>query len=442
MKILTTDSGNPLGSHDDTLTAGERGPVLMQDYALIEKLAHQNRERIPERTMHAKGSGAHGTLTITHDISKYTKADIFACIGKKTPMFIRFSTVAGERGAADAERDVRGFAMKFYTQEGNWDLVGNNTPVFFVADPYKFPDFAHTQKRDPRTNMRSHMHGFGSHTYSFINEKNERSWVKFHFITQQGIKNMTNDEGNAIIAQDRESSQKDLYESIENKNFPKWDLKIQIMTEEQVKSHRDNPFDLTKVWSKKEYPLIDVGVMELNRNPNNYFNEVEQASFSPSNIVPGIGLSPDKMLQARGFAYPDAQRYRVGSNFEMLPINRPLNEVNNTHKDGNMNFTPLDQVPHISYEPNSFDGAIADSKYNEPALSIDGDAARYDRSIKNDHFYQSRDLFNLMDASQKQQLFSNIAGAMDGVPQRIIDKQLALFEQISPDYAQGVKAAL
>ena len=474
MKKITTTAGEPLGSHDDSLTAGARGPLLMQDYALIEKLAHQNRERIPERTMHAKGSGAHGTLTITNDVSKYTKADIFSEVGKKTPLFLRFSTVAGERGAADAERDVRGFAIKFYTQEGNWDLVGNNTPIFFVADPYKFPDFAHTQKRDPRTNMRNpvamwdfwsltpeslhqvtilfsdrglptdyrHMDGFGSHTYSFINEENERTWVKFHFKTQQGIKNMTNEEGNKVIANDRESSQKDLYESIENKDFPKWDMKIQVMTQEQANKHADNPFDLTKVWSHKDYPLMDLGVLELNRNPNNYFNEVEQASFSPSNTVPGIGLSPDKMLQARGFAYPDAQRYRVGSNYEALPINRPICEVNTYHKDGSMSFEDINKEAGLIYEPNSFGGPKADAKYQEPALTLEGDAARYDRSLENDHFYQARDLFNLMDDNQKQQLFSNIAGAMDGVPSDIIEKQLALFEEISSEYAAGVRGVL
>ena len=474
MKILTTTAGEPLGSHQDALTAGERGPLLMQDYALIEKLAHQNRERIPERTMHANGSGAHGTLTITHDVTKYTKADIFNKIGKQTPLFLRFSTVAGERGAADAERDVRGFAIKFYTQEGNWDLVGNNTPIFFVADPYKFPDFAHTQKRDPRTNMRNptamwdfwsltpeslhqitilfsdrglptdyrHMHGFGSHTYSFINQNNERTWVKFHFITQQGIKNMTNDEGNQIIAKDRESSQKDLFEAIENKNFPKWDLKIQVMSEEEAKKHKDNPFDLTKVWSKKEYPLMDLGVLELNKNPNNYFNEVEQASFSPSNTVPGIALSPDKMLQARGFAYPDAQRYRVGTHYEALPINRPLNEVNTYHKDGSMSFGNINEKAELTYEPNSFGGAKEDSQYLEPAYPLEGDSARYDRSLNNDHFYQARDLFNLMNDNQKNQLFSNIAAAMNGIPTNIIDRQLKLFEQISIDYANGVKKAL
>ncbi len=474
MRKVTTTAGEALGSHQDALTAGERGPLLMQDYALIEKLAHQNRERIPERTMHAKGSGAHGILTVTNDITKYTKADIFSEVAKETPLFLRFSTVAGERGAADAERDVRGFALKLYTQEGNWDLVGNNTPVFFVADPYKFPDFAHTQKRDPRTNMRNpiamwdfwsltpeslhqitilfsdrglptdyrHMHGFGSHTYSFINKNNERTWVKFHFKTCQGIKNMTNEEGNQVIANDRESSQKDLYESIENKNFPKWDFKIQVMSEEEAKNHKDNPFDLTKVWSQKEYPLIDVGVLELNRNPNNYFNEVEQVSFSPSNTVPGIALSPDKMLQARGFAYPDAQRYRVGTHYEALPINRPLNEVNTYHKDGSMSFEDINQKAELTYEPNSFGGAKEDSQYLEPPLELDGNAARYDRSLNNDHFYQARDLFNIMDENQKNQLFSNIAAAMDGVPSEIIDKQLALFEQISSKYATGVRKAL
>ena len=474
MKTLTTTSGEPVGNNQDALTAGKRGPLLMQDYYLLEKLAHQNRERIPERTMHAKGSGAHGVLIITNDITKYTKAEMFSEVGKKTPLFLRFSTVAGERGAADAERDVRGFAVKFYTQEGNWDLVGNNTPIFFVADPYKFPDFAHTQKRDPRTNMRNptamwdfwsltpeslhqitilfsdrglpysyrHMHGFGSHTYSFINDENKRTWVKFHFKTQQGIKNMTNEEASMVIAKDRESAQKDLFEAIENKNFPRWDLKIQVMSEDEAKKHKDNPFDLTKVWSQKDYPLIDVGVLELNRNPNNYFNEVEQASFSPSNLVPGIGLSPDRMLLARGFAYPDAQRYRVGTHYEALPINRPLVEVNTYHKDGAMNFEDIDKMANLIYEPNSFGGPKEDPRYMEPALALEGDAYRYDRNIDNDHFYQARDLFNLMSEVQKEQLFSNIAEAMQGVPEEIIQRQLSLFEQISNDYASGVKEAL
>jgi len=474
MKKLTSTAGNLIGSNQNSLTAGERGPLLMQDYYLIEKLAHQNRERIPERVVHAKGSGAHGILTITHDITQYTKADIFSEIGKETPMFIRFSTVAGEKGAADAERDVRGFALKFYTQEGNWDLVGNNTPVFFIADPYKFPDFIHTQKRDPRTNMRwstgmwdfwsrtpeslhqttilfsdrglptdlRHINGYGSHTYSFINKDNERFWVKFHFKTNQGIETMTNAEAAEVIGRDRESSQRDLYESIEKGDFPSWSMEIQIMTEEQAKTHRDNPFDLTKVWKHDEYPMIKVGTLELNRNPNNYFNEVEQASFSPSNSVPGIGLSPDKMLQARAFSYPDAHRYRVGTHYESLPINRPLNEVANYHADGSMNYADITQKAGVNYEPNSFGGPVEDTKYNEPPLRIEGDVDRYDRTKNNDYYSQPRDLLNLMSDDQKAQLFSNIAEAMQGVPKEIVQRQLALYELVSPEYTFGVRKAL
>ncbi len=340
MKKLTTAFGAPVVDNQNTQTAGPRGPALLQDVWLLEKLAHFAREVIPERRMHAKGAGAHGTFTVTHDISRYTRAKIFSEIGKQTPMFSRFSTVAGERGAADAERDIRGFALKFYTDEGNWDLVGNNTPVFFFRDPLKFPDLNHAIKRDPRTGMRSaqnqwdfwtqlpealhqvtivmsdrgipksfrHMHGFGSHTYSFINAQNERSWVKFHFRTQQGVQNLTDAQAAALVANDRESNQRDLYESIERGEFPRWTLFVQIMPEMDAATYRFHPFDLTKIWSKKDYPLIEVGVMELNRNVDNFFAETEQAGFSPSNIVPGIGFSPDKMLQGRLFSYADAQR--------------------------------------------------------------------------------------------------------------------------------------
>ena len=362
-KKLTTAAGAPVVSNTNSMTAGKRGPVLLQDVWLIEKLANFNREVIPERRMHAKGSGAFGTFTVTHDITKYTKAKIFSEIGKKTAMFARFSTVAGERGAADAERDIRGFALKFYTEEGNWDLVGNNTPVFFFRDAMHFPDLNHAVKRDPRTNMRSannnwdfwtnlpealhqityvmgdrgiptdyrHMHGFGSHTYSMINADNERVYVKFHFKTQQGIKNLTDEEAAEVIAKDRESSQRDLYEAIERGEFPKWTMYIQVMTDEQAKNHPDNPFDLTKVWYKKDYPLIPVGEFELNRNPANYFAEVEQAAFAPSNVVPGISFSPDRMLQARLFAYADAQRYRLGVNHTLIPVNAPKCPVHNFH---------------------------------------------------------------------------------------------------------------
>ena len=471
-KTMTTTGGNPIADNQNSLTAGERGPVLLQDYQLIQKLAHQNRERIPERVVHAKGSGAFGVLEITEDISKYTKAKVLQK-GEKTKLLLRFSTVAGERGAADAERDVRGFALKFYTKEGNWDLVGNNTPVFFVRDAYKFPDFIHTQKRDPQTNLRSNtamwdfwslspeslhqvtilmsdrglpksyrnINGYGSHTYSLINSKNERFWVKFHFKTLQGIETLTNKEAESIVGKDRESNQRDLFENIEKGNFPKWSFEIQIMSEEEAKKCSFNPFDLTKVWPHGDYPMIKVGTMTLNENPKNYFQQVEQASFSPSNIVPGISYSPDKMLQARIFSYPDAQRYRVGTHYEMLPVNRPIVEVNAYNLDGSMNFD-IKEPTKAFYEPNSFDGPVEDASYLEPDLAVGDIAKRYDHRVGNDDFSQPRALFLLMSNSQKEQLFSNIKDAMAGVPRDIVDRQIALFEKVHPDYAAGVKKAL
>ena len=474
MKKLTTTSGNPIADNQNSLTAGSRGGIMLQDYQLLEKLAHQNRERIPERAVHAKGSAAYGTLEITHDISRYTKANVLQK-GEKTRLFLRFSTVAGEAGAADAERDVRGFAIKFYTKEGNWDLVGNNTPIFFIKDPYKFPDFIHTQKRDPRTHLRSneaawdfwslspetmhqvtilmsdrgipasyrHMHGFGSHTYSLINDKNERFWVKFHFKTRQGIKNLTNDEAAQIIAKDRESNQRDLFESIEKGDFPSWDFKIQIMTQDQAKSVKFNPFDLTKTWSHKEFPLIDVGVMTLNENPKNYFNEVEQAAFSPSNIVPGISFSPDKMLQARIFSYPDAQRYRIGTHYAQLSVNRPISEINTYVVGGAMNNGMYELDDKAYYEPNSFGGSKEDRSLLEPDINLEGAMQRYDhRAEDQDYYSQPRALFALMNDSQKSQLFSNIAESMAGVSEAIKERAIGHFEQISPEYANGVKAAL
>ena len=474
MKKLTTTSGNPIADNQNSLTAGSRGGIMLQDYQLLEKLAHQNRERIPERAVHAKGSAAYGTLEITHDISRYTKANVLQK-GEKTRLFLRFSTVAGEAGAADAERDVRGFAIKFYTKEGNWDLVGNNTPIFFIKDPYKFPDFIHTQKRDPRTHLRSneaawdfwslspetmhqvtilmsdrgipasyrHMHGFGSHTYSFINDKNERFWVKFHFKTRQGIKNLTNDEAAQIIAKDRESNQRDLFESIEKGDFPSWDFKIQIMTQDQAKSVKFNPFDLTKTWSHKEFPLIDVGVMTLNENPKNYFNEVEQAAFSPSNKVPGISFSPDKMLQARIFTYPDAQRYRIGTHYAQLSVNCPISEINTYVVGGAMNNGMYELDDKAYYEPNSFGSGKEDRSLLEPDINLEGAMQRYDhRAEDQDYYSQPRALFALMNDSQKSQLFSNIAESMAGVSEAIKERAIGHFEQISPEYANGVKAAL
>jgi catalase len=471
--VLTTTAGNPVADNQNSLSAGPRGPLLLQDYQLLEKLAHQNRERIPERTVHAKGSAAYGTLTITNDITRYSKASVFSQLGKKTDCLLRFSTVAGERGAADAERDVRGFALKFYTDEGNWDMVGNNTPVFFIRDPYKFPDFIHTQKRHPRSNLRNntaawdfwslspeslhqvtilmsdrglprgyrHVNGYGSHTYSFINARNERFWVKFHFKTLQGIQCLTNEEAEAIVATDRESSQRDLFEAIERGEYPKWRFCVQIMPEKDAETYRWNPFDLTKVWPHKDYPLIDVGVLELNRNPENYFAEVEQSSFSPSNIVPGIGFSPDKMLQARIFAYADAHRYRVGTHYELLPVNRPKNTVRTYHADGPMRFD-APKATDAYYEPNSFGGPTQDTRFAEPPLKISGDADRYNHRDGNDDFTQAGDLFRLMTPDQQQRLFKNIAAAMDGVPQEIIDRQLEHFKKADPAYAAGVVAAL
>ena len=469
---LTTSAGIPVGDNQNSLTAGPRGPLLVQDWQLFEKHAHFNRERIPERIVHAKGSGAYGTLTVTNDITKYTKAKLFE-VGKKTECFLRFSTVAGERGAADAERDVRGFAMKFYTEDGNWDLVGNNTPVFFIRDPYKFPDFIHTQKRNPKTNLRSntamwdfwslspesmhqvtilfsdrglprsyrHVNGYGSHTYSFINAKNERFWVKFHFKTAQGIQCITDEEAKEIIGKDRESHQRDLFEAIERGDFPKWNLKVQIMTEEQAHKTSYNPFDLTKVWPHGEFPLIDVGVMELNRNPENYFADVEQSAFSPANMVPGISHSPDKMLQFRIFSYADAHRYRLGVNYESLPVNKPRCAANTYHKDGKMRFDGNDGGA-VNYEPNSFDGPVEDPKFKDPPLKIDGDADRYDHREGNDDYTQAGNLYRLMPDDEKGRLHRAIAGAMKGVPKEIINRQIEHFKKADPAYAEGVMKAL
>ncbi len=472
---LTTSAGAPVADNQNSLTAGPRGPVLMQDWQLLEKLAHQNRERIPERVVHAKGWGAHGTLTITHDIARYSRAKLFGAVGKTIPMLARFSTVAGEAGAADAERDVRGFSLKFYTEEGNWDLVGNNTPVFFVRDPLKFPDFIHTQKRHPRTNLRSptamwdfwslspeslhqlttlfsdrgvptsprFMNGYGSHTYSLWNAAGERFWVKFHFKTMQGHRHLTNAQSAEVIGQSRESYQEDLFGAIERGEFPRWAMKIQIMPELDADRTSYNPFDLTKVWPHQDYPLIDVGIVELNRNADNYFAEIEQAAFSPSNVVPGIGFSPDKMLQARIFSYADAHRYRLGTHYEALPVNAPKVPVHHYHKDGAMRFFQNDTGnPDAYYEPNSFGGPAQDPTVKEPPLRISGDADRYDHRAGNDDFTQPAALFALFDQAQKQRLFANIAASMTGVPEQIIARQLALFTRVDPAYGAGVRAAL
>jgi len=473
---LTTSAGAPIGDNQNSLSAGPRGPLLLQDYQLIEKLAHQNRERIPERVVHAKGWGAFGTFTVTHDVSKYSCAKLFDSVGKKTDLLIRISTVAGELGAADAERDVRGFSLKFYTEEGNWDVVGNNTPVFFIRDPLKFPDFIRTQKRHPRTNMRSptamwdfwslspeslhqvtilfsdrglptapqYVNGYGSHTYSFWNEAGERYWVKFHFKTQQGHRHHTNAEAATVVGRSRESYQEEWFSAIESGNFPKWTMYVQIMPEAEAEKTSYNPFDVTKVWPHADYPLIPVGEIELNRNVDNYFAEVEQAAFSPSNIVRGISHSPDRMLQGRIFAYADAHRHRLGTHYEALPVNQPKSPVNHYHKDGLLRFFASNHPTDAYYEPNSFGGPTQDARYLEPPLKIVGDGARWNHRDDpgNDDYVQPRTLFELFDADQKARLFMNLAEAMQGVPEFIVERQMGHFAKVHPDYATGVRRAM
>lgn len=473
-KILTTASGAPVADNQNSRAAGARGPLLLDDFHLVEKLAHFNREVIPERRVHAKGSGAYGTLTVTSDITRYTSAKLFDTVGKKTPLFLRFSTVGGERGSADTERDPRGFAVKFYTEEGNWDIVGNNTPVFFIRDPLKFPDFIHTQKRDPWSNLKSpqmmwdfwslspealhqitilfsdrgipdgyrFMHGFGSHTFSMINAEGKRTWVKFHFKSMQGIKNVAPDEAARLAGTDPDYAQRDLFDAIERAEYPRWRMCIQVMSEEQAADRAENPFDVTKTWSQAEFPLIEVGVLELNRNPSNYFAEVEQAAFAPSNVVPGIGLSPDRMLQGRVFAYADAHRYRVGTNHQQLPVNAPRCPYQNYQRDGAMRFDGNGgSAPN--YEPNSYAGAPKQApRYAEPGLTLSGAADRYDHRVDEGYYSHAGALFRLMNADQQASLVSNIVGAMRSVTRPVQLRQLGHFFKADPAYGAGIAKGL
>ncbi|HEY0758541.1 MAG TPA: catalase [Acidisarcina sp.] len=476
---LTTTAGRPVPENQNSLTAGPRGPVVAQDFQLFEKMAHFNRERIPERVVHAKGSGAHGHFVVTQDISRYTSARLFSQIGKVTETFARFSTVGGEKGSADTERDPRGFSVKFYTEEGNWDMTGNNTPVFFIRDPLKFGDFIHTQKRDPQTNLKSatmmwdfwslspeslhqvtillgdrgipdgyrHMDGFSSHTFSLVNSSGEVTYVKWHFKTKQGIKNLPVPLATVIKGEDPDYAQRDLFYAIAKGEAPKWRVCIQAMTPEQAANLPYNPFDLTKIWSQKLFPLIEVGELTLDRNPENYFAEVEQAAFSPVNIVPGMGYSPDKMLQARLISYPDAHRYRIGVNYESLPINRPrAAEAHTYHRDGSMRFdgnggsTP-------NYEPNSFGGprqdARPDPRYREAPVPLSGEPVdRYDHRAGNDDFTQPGNLFRLIGRESQTRLIANIVGSMTGIPEHIQKLQVSHFYKADPAYGLGVAAGL
>lgn len=473
---LTGLFGAPVSDRENSLTAGKRGPLAMQDIYFLEQMAHFDREVIPERRMHAKGSGAFGTFTVTHDITQYTNAKIFSEIGKQTEMFARFSTVAGERGAAEAERDIRGFALKFYTEEGNWDLVGNNTPVFFFRDPKLFASLNHVVKRDPKTNMHNpqsnwdfwtllpealhqvtilmtdrgipkgfrNMHGFGSHTYSMYNDAGERVWVKFHFRTQQGIENYTAEEAEQVIAKDRESSQRDLFNAIEEGNFPKWKMYIQVMTEEQARNHKDNPFDLTKVWFKDEYPLIPVGEFELNRNPENYFQDVEQAAFAPTNIIPGIDFSPDKMLQGRLFSYGDAQRYRLGVNHWQIPVNSPKAATNVCpfSRDGQMRIDG-NQGGGINYYPNSYEAHQSQPEYKKPSLELEGELYEHDFREDDDNYYeQPGKLFRLQSPEQQQRIFQNTANEMQGTTDEVKHRHIRNCYKADSDYGKGVADAL
>jgi catalase len=471
--IMTTNSGRPVGDNQNSLTSGPRGPVVSEDYLLFEKMAGFNRERIPERVVHAKGSGAFGVFTVTHDITKYTTAKLFDKIGKQTEVLARFSTVAGEKGSADTSRDPRGFSVKFYTEEGNWDMTGNNTPVFFIRDPLKFSDFIHSQKRVPTTNLRSstmmwdfwsqspeslhqvttlfsdrgtpdgfrHMNGYSSHTFSLINANNERFYVKWHFKTMQGIKNLTAEQAERLAGTDPDYAGRDLIDAIERGDYPKWRVCLQVMPEAEAETYHIHPFDLTKVWPHKDYPLIDVGEMQLDRNPKNYFAEIEQAAFSPVNVVPGMGYSPDKMLQGRLISYPDAHRYRLGVNYESLPVNRPRCPVHTYNRDGAMRFDDNGgDLPN--YEPNSFGGAVQDNRRVELPYKATGDVARYDHREGNDDYTQAGNLYRLLPADERARLVQNIANAMKGVPEHIVNLQLEHFTKADAEYGQRIAQAL
>ncbi|WP_102264083.1 catalase KatA [Mesobacillus jeotgali] len=472
-KQLTTSWGAPVGDNQNSMTAGHRGPTLLQDVHLLEKLAHFNRERVPERVVHAKGAGAHGYFEVTNDLTQYTKAAFLSEVGKKTPMFIRFSTVAGELGSADTVRDPRGFAVKFYTEEGNYDIVGNNTPVFFIRDAIKFPDFIHTQKRNPQTHLKDpnavwdfwslspealhqvtilmsdrgipatlrHMHGFGSHTFKWTNAEGDGVWIKYHFKTEQGVKNLTADVAAKIAGENPDYHTEDLFNAIEAGDFPAWKLYVQIMPLEDANTYRFDPFDVTKVWSQKDYPLIEVGRMVLDRNPENYFAEVEQATFSPGNLVPGVDVSPDKMLQGRLFAYADAHRYRVGANHNHLPINRAKSEVNSYQRDGQMRFDG-NGGKTVNYEPNSFGGPTEVNEHKQASFPVSGFAENvgYDH---NDHYTQAGDLYRLMSEEERERLVANIVAAMKPVQRDDIKlRQIGHFYKADPEYGTRIAQGL
>lgn len=478
-KPLTSANGAPVADDNNSITVGARGPLTFDNHYTFEKLAHFNRERIPERVVHARGSAAYGTFTVTTPLSDYTIADFLQQKGDQTEVFLRFSTVGGGQDSSDYARDPRGFAVKFYTQQGNYDMVGNNTPVFFLRDPIKFPDFVHSQKKNPRTNLPDaaamyefwanhpqslhqmtilmsdrgipksyrHMHGFSSHTYSFWNKDGERYWFKWHFKTNQGIETLTEAEAAKLPGF---GAQQDLVESIGQGDYPSWTVNVQIMSEEQARTYKINPFDLTKIWPHNDFPLMEVGQLELNRNVDNFFAENEQSTFAPSNLVPGIGASPDRMLQGRLLAYQDAHRYRVGANSHMIPVNAPRCPVNHYQRDGAYagvcpfsGQTGNQQGSGANFYPNDRDDIATIADVAEPPMPVETDAwiNRYNTD-EEDHYSQAGDLFRLMTEDQKQQLVNNIAGGLRQASDSAQVRMLAQFEQADPDYANRVKAAL
>lgn len=473
---LTTSSGAPVAHDNQSRTAGARGPVTFDNHYLFEKLAHFNRERIPERVVHARGSAAYGTFTLTKSLSDYTIADFLQTEGQQTPVFLRFSTVGGGQDSSDYARDPRGFAVKFYTQQGNWDMVGNNTPVFFLRDGIKFPDFIHSQKKNPRTNLPDpqavyefwannpqslhqatilmsdrgipasyrHVNGYSSHTLSFWNDNGERYWVKWHFKTNQGIQTLTNEEAATKPAF---GAQQDLVESIDKGDFPSWTVKVQIMTEEQAQDYYINPFDVTKVWPHSDFPLIEIGQLELNRNVDNFFAENEQAAFAPSNLVPGIGASPDRMLQARLIAYQDAQRYRMGANYNQIPVNAPRCPVHHYQRDGAFaGINPAVAGSGANFYPNdrAEQGAPVEvADVAEPPMPLEQDAwLGIHDNRDDDNFSQAGDLFRLMSPCQKGQLVHNIAAGLHQCTDDVQQRMLAQYEQADPQYAAMVKQAI
>ncbi|MFH1006339.1 MAG: catalase [Candidatus Latescibacterota bacterium] len=474
-KTLTTSHGMPVENDLSSMTAGALGPTLIQDVHLVDKLAHFDRERIPERVVHAKGAGAYGTFEVTHDVTRYTRARFLSKVGKRTEVLARFSTVGGEKGSADAARDPRGFAVKFYTEEGNYDLVGNNTPVFFIRDAIKFPDFIHTQKRNPATNLKDpdmfwdflsltpesvhqvtilfsdrgtpfnlrHMNGYGGHAFMWYNARGEYWWVKIHFETEQGIRNLTREEAGQLSGEDPDHATRDLYRSIEGGDFPSWKVSVQIMEPEDAKRYRFDPFDITKVWPHGDYPLHPFGRMVLNRNPENYFADVEQAAFSPGNFVPGIGASPDTMLQGRLFSYHDAHRHRLGPNYHLLPVNAPrASKERNYQRDGAMR-SDGNGGGGPNYWPNSFGGPIPDPEASAPPIEVAGMAARHAIRFADVDFVQPGDLFRkVMTEADREHLIGNIVSHLGDAQKRIQLRQTALFYKVDAEYGGGVASGL